>query len=173
MHSTIAVEIEAPVGLVFELARDVERWPALLPHYLRATVRARSPDGWITAEMVAIRPMVPIIGLGLPIAWRSMARAKTDPPQLRFVHRGGATDGMDVTWRFTPTTKGCRVSIEHHFQPRVRPWGWLVDRLFVKPIARRTLAAFKSIAEAAVAAKPDAASAGDGSEARTSAKKRM
>jgi len=44
MHSTVAVEVRAPAALVLELARDIERWPALLPHYVRATVLARHAE---------------------------------------------------------------------------------------------------------------------------------
>jgi ribosome-associated toxin RatA of RatAB toxin-antitoxin module len=148
MRSTLAAEIEAPPELVFALARGLERWPDLLPHYLAVRVLERHPDGALTARMVALRPIVPRLGYGLPVAWR--ARTWSDPAslQLRFVHQGGATDGMDVTWRIEPTTSGCRVSIDHDFRPRVPGWGVLVNRLFVGPIATRTLATFKAIAEA-------------------------
>jgi hypothetical protein len=61
---------------------------------------------------------------------------------------------MDVTWRITaaPGGRGCRVEIEHVFAPRVPGWAWLIDRAFTRPIAGRTLATFRSIAEAVVAA---------------------
>ena len=159
MRSTIAVEISAPAELVFDLARDVERWPALLPHYSRVRVRERHPDGAVSAEMVAVRALIPALGFGLPVAWRSRTWSERDPLRLRFVHSGGATDGMDVTWRIVSTPIGCRVSIEHDFRPRFPAWGTLVNRLFVRPIATRTLATFKSIAEAvAASAAPDARS---------------
>jgi hypothetical protein len=58
---------------------------------------------------------------------------------------------MDVTWRIEPTEAGCRVEIEHDFRPRFAPWAAIIDRLFVRPIAGRTLATFGSIAEAVVA----------------------
>ena len=155
MRSSIEVEVRAPATLVFELARDVERWPALLPHYLRVRVLGRHPDDSLTAQFVALRAIVPVLGLGLPVAWRSRVWPTQDPPQLRFVHSGGATDGMDVTWRLVPTATGCRVSIEHEFRPRLMGWAWVIDRLFVRPIARRTLGSFKAIAEAVAAALPD------------------
>src|SRR5436190_4410283 len=71
MHSTVTVEVEAPPSLVFDLARDVQRWPALLPHYLRVRVLTRHADESLTAEMVAVRPIAPVVGLGLPVLWRS------------------------------------------------------------------------------------------------------
>jgi ribosome-associated toxin RatA of RatAB toxin-antitoxin module len=152
MRSTLSIDVQAPPELVFKLARDIERWPALLPHYLRVRVVERHPDGSLSLEMVAIRVVVRVIGLGLPVVWR--ARTWNDPAALglRFVHRGGATARMDVTWRIERQAKGSRVSIDHDFRPNLpAPVGWawatFIDRLFVRPIATRTLAAFKTIAE--------------------------
>lgn len=152
----MSVEIAAPGELVFRIARDVERWPRLLPHYVRVDPdpRGRSADGALIARMVARRPLVPLLGLGLPVAWRSRTWSEGSPPRLRFVHVGGATNGMDVTWRFEPTTTGCRVSIEHDFRPRLPLWAVFVDRAFTRPIASRTLATFKAIAEALAAEAP-------------------
>jgi ribosome-associated toxin RatA of RatAB toxin-antitoxin module len=148
MRSTVSVDVAAPASLVFRLARDIERWPRLLPHYVRVRATDRRPDGSIVAEMVARRLLVPVLGLGLPVAWRS--RTWNDPAalRLRFVHIGGATDGMDVTWRIETTEEGSRASIDHDFRPRVPGWAWFVDRAFTRPIASRTLATFKAIAEA-------------------------
>jgi ribosome-associated toxin RatA of RatAB toxin-antitoxin module len=146
VRSAVAIDIAAPPDLVFRLARDVERWPALLPHYARVDVLER-PDGAVVARMVARRPLVPILGIGLPVAWRSRTWSEPETRQLRFVHRGGATNGMDVTWRIEPRGAGARVTIEHDFRPRVAPWAVFVDRLFTQPIAGRTLATFRAIAE--------------------------
>ena len=149
MQSTISIEIDAPARLVFDLARDVERWPRLLPHYLDVRVLDRAADGVVTARMTAMRLLVPWLGYGLPVAWRARTWAEEDGLRLRFVHVGGATSGMDVTWRIDPTgERGCRVSIEHLFEPARPEWATLIDALFVRPIAGRTLATFKAIAEA-------------------------
>ena len=151
MRSTLSIDVRAPARLVFDLARDVERWPALLPHYVRVRVLERHPDGARTAQMVAVRRLVPVLGLGIPVAWRARTWAEDEPAlRLRFRHLGGATAGMDVTWRIEPTEAGCRVEIEHDFRPRFRPWAAVIDRMFVRPIAGRTLATFRSIAEAVV-----------------------
>ena len=152
MTSTIAIEVGAPGTLVFELARNVERWPDLLPHYRRVRVRERHADGAVTAEMVAVRAFVPAVGLGIPVAWRSRTWSEPDTLRIRFVHQGGATDGMDVTWRIVATATGCSVSIEHDFRPGSQLWAAIVNRFFVRPIASRTLATFKAIAEAVTAA---------------------
>jgi ribosome-associated toxin RatA of RatAB toxin-antitoxin module len=148
MHSTIRIDVSAPADDVFQLARGVERWSRLLPHYSRSRVVERRPDGSLVVEFVARRPFLPLLGLGLPVAWR--AQTWNDPARLRlrFVHVAGATAGMDVTWRIEPTEAGCRVSIEHGFEPRFEPFAPFVDRLFIRPIAGRTLSTFKALAEA-------------------------
>ena len=135
---------------MFALARDVERWPALLPHYVAAT-RLAPPDasGRLLVQFVARRIVVPVLGVGLPVAWRSLTWSEPETCRLRFLHRGGATRGMDVTWRIEARPGGTRVEIDHEFRPRVAAWAGLVDRLFTRPVAGRTLATFRAIAEAA------------------------
>jgi ribosome-associated toxin RatA of RatAB toxin-antitoxin module len=149
MRSTISIDVAAPPELVFRLARDVERWPRLLPHYVAVDALERGADGSVLARMVARRPLVPVLGIGLPVAWRSRTWSEADGLRLRFVHQGGATDGMDVTWRIEATTDGSEVSIEHDFRPRIPGWARFIDTMFTRPIASRTLATFKAIAEAA------------------------
>ena len=150
MRTRVAIDIAGPPELVFQLARDVERWPDLLPHYLGVRVEARHRDGARTARMLAVRQVVPAIGLGIPVAWRARTWSEDATRRLRFRHLGGATAGMDVTWRIEPTPAGSRVTIEHDFARAPAAWAALIDRLFVRPIAGRTLATFKAIAEAVV-----------------------
>ena len=108
-------------------------------------------------DMRAVRRFGPI---PFPVGWRSRTWSegdREDDLRLRFVHVAGATRGMDVTWHITPRAeRSCAVSIEHVFERRLPLVGSsvfprVVDRLFVQPIAGRTLATFKRIAEAQVA----------------------
>jgi len=155
VRSEISIAIAASPELVFRLAADPLRWPALLPHYAHA--RALSQRGGanmgdsLVAEFVARRPLLPVLGLALPVAWRSRTWADAAQLRLRFQHLGGATGGMDVTWRIEAEGAGCRVTIEHEFAP-LWPggglWARFIERGFVRPIAGRTLATFKAIAEA-------------------------
>jgi ribosome-associated toxin RatA of RatAB toxin-antitoxin module len=152
VRSSIGIDVAAPPDLVFRLARDVERWPRLLPHY-GAADREGPPDadGRLIVRFIARRPLLPVLGLGLPVAWRSVTWSEPAERRLRFTHRGGATNGMDVTWRIEPggaDGRGSHVEIEHDFRPRIPGWAWLIDRLFTRPIAGRTLATFRALAEA-------------------------
>ena len=149
MHSKIAIEIDAPPDVVFRLARDVARWDRLLPHYIRSRAVGRTDDDAQVVDFIARRVVVRTLGIGLPVIWR--ARTWSDPGtrRLRFVHVAGATKGMDVTWRIEPNAEGgTHVTIEHDFAPRLPGFARFVDRAFTRPIAGRTLAAFKAIAEA-------------------------
>lgn len=154
MHSRIGIDIEAPAGAVFALAHDVERWEVLLPHYARSRARERGADGVLVTDFIARRPFIGMIGLAIPVTWRSRTWSDPATRQLRFVHVAGATRGMDVTWHIEPTTTGCRVDIDHDFRPRVPGFAAFVDRWFTRPIAGRTLATFKALAEALVANEP-------------------
>ena len=147
MHSTIAIDVAAPPELIFSLARDVERWELLLPHYARSRARERRADGSLVVDFVARRPLIGVLGIGLPVTWRS--RTWSDPAtcRLRFAHVAGATKGMDVTWRIDAVGGGSRISIDHDFRPRFPPFAAFVDRVFTRPIAGRTLATFKALAE--------------------------
>ncbi len=155
MHTELTIDIDAPPDLVFALASDVERWATLLPHYARSTAVARTRDGEVVAEFVARRPLIAVLGLSLPVAWRSRTWNEPATRRLRFVHVAGATKGMDVTWRIEPTDRTGRsvtaVTIEHEYRPRVPGFAAFVDRFFTRPIAGRTLATFKSLAEALAA----------------------
>jgi ribosome-associated toxin RatA of RatAB toxin-antitoxin module len=168
VNSSVAIDISAPADLVFRLARDVERWPQLLPHYVRAKRLRTEQDGKLVVEFVARRPLIGPIGLAIPVAWRSRTWSEPATLGLRFQHLGGATAGMDVTWHIVPTLAGCHVEIEHRFRrlvplpaigpllgPEILPA--FVDRFFTRPIASRTLATFKAIAEALAADDPQSA----------------
>ena len=150
MHSTIAIDVSAPADLVFALARDVTRWERVLPHYARSRTVERRADGALVVDFVARRPipLLGVIGLALPVTWRARTWHEPASRRLRFVHVAGATRGMDVTWHIDATAEGCHVAIDHDFRPRVVPFAAFVDRAFTRPIAGRTLATFKALAEA-------------------------
>jgi ribosome-associated toxin RatA of RatAB toxin-antitoxin module len=149
VHTTIGIDVAAPPELVYRLARDVSRWERLLPHYARSAVVREDADGVRVCDFVARRPFVPVLGIGMPVTWRSRTWHEPEARRLRFVHVAGATKGMDVTWTIEPRPGGgTRVDIAHAFRPRLPGFAAFVDAVFTRPIAGRTLATFKALAEA-------------------------
>jgi ribosome-associated toxin RatA of RatAB toxin-antitoxin module len=149
MKSDIAIDVDADPGLVFALARDVERWSILLPHYARSRLVDHDASGRPVVQFVARRPLVPVLGIGLPVVWASRTWNEPEARRLYFEHVAGATRGMRVVWRIEPRgVGGARVTISHDFAPRVPGFAAFVDRVFTRPIAGRTLASFKALAEA-------------------------
>jgi ribosome-associated toxin RatA of RatAB toxin-antitoxin module len=152
LRSRIEIAIDAPAARVFELARDVSKWPTLLPHYRRVTVLSHDATS-VIADMRAVRSFGRV---GIAVGWRARYWSEASHPddlRLRFVHVGGPTRGMDVTWHITPDSPvRSTAAIEHDFRRRLPLLGEelfprIVDRLFVRPIAGRTLATFKRLAE--------------------------
>ncbi len=144
MRAENAILIRAPLEEIYALAAAVERWPALLPHY--RYVRVREERGRVRLlEMAARRDWI-------PVWWMAVQECHPDVPEIRFRHVRGITTGMEVAWRFAPAPEGVWVSIHHSLNldwPIVgRP---IADRiigpLFVEPIAARTLARIKLLAE--------------------------
>ncbi|HEY7898106.1 MAG: SRPBCC family protein [Gemmatimonadales bacterium] len=144
--------VRAPVGRIFALARDVERWPAHLPHYRYVRFNSRSADGGGIVEMSANRPFGV---LDWPTWWRSDMQVIEDAPSVRYRHIAGITKGMDVEWTFEATPAGTHVRVLHLWNgPRWPLIGKMaatsiIGPVFVHGIASRTLAGLARVAEAA------------------------
>lgn len=165
MRRVNEITIDGDLRTIYALGANVERWPALLPHYRAVDVRWRDADGRrLVARMAASRD-------GVPVSWTCWLERDPDEPRLTFRHIGGFTRGMQVAWTFEQLPDG-RVTarITHEFRK-----GWpvmaldrfvserVVGEFFVHAIANRTLAMVKLLAESdrAAAAVADA-SVGDG-----------
>lgn len=142
--------VRAPLRRIFEIARDVEYWPAYLAHYRHVRFRARTPDRGGIVEMSANRPF----GLvNWPTWWLSEMAVNEDVPWVRFRHIGGITTGMDVEWSFAETSLGTHVRIVHVWNGP--PWPVIgafaatqvIGPVFVHGIASRTLAGLARVAE--------------------------
>ena len=146
--------IRAPLDAIFSLASDVERWPALLPHYRFVRFRGRTKDRGGLVDMSAARPFGP---MPWPTRWTSLmsvhGAANGDGPTIRFRHVGGVTTGMDVVWTFDSSGDETRVRIIHVWNgPRWPLIGAIAARavigpVFVHGIASRTLAGLATEAE--------------------------
>lgn len=145
------IEIRAPFDRVFDCARDVERWPAILPHYRWVRLLERRDDGG-RVEMAAWRPFGPA---RWPTWWVSEMRVDRAAGEIRYRHVRGITSGMDVVWRLSATPSGIAVELAHQWKgPRWPGIGTLAAKLVIGPvfvhgIASRTLAGIKRHLEGA------------------------
>src|SRR5437588_93292 len=78
----------APILRIFRLAAEVERWPAILPHYRFVRFVERRSDGGGVVDMSANRPFAGGI-IQWPTWWRSKMQVR--PPgasnaSIRFTH---------------------------------------------------------------------------------------
>jgi len=155
--------VRASVATMFELARRVEEWPALLPHYRYVRFRERTGDGGGIVEMAANRPFGVV---NWPTWWLSEMAVDESRPAVRFKHIGGVTTAMDVEWSFTPTEGKTHVKLVHVWDgPRWPLIGVIaatavIGPVFVHGIASRTLAGLARVAESAPEAgdqRPEAA----------------
>lgn len=142
----------APVRAVFDVVRDVERWPAHLAHYRWVRMTARDGAGGGIVEMSANRPFGIV---NWPTFWRSLMEVDHARPAVRFRHIGGITTGMDVEWAFEATDAGTCITLLHEWDgPRWPLVGGLAARgvigpVFVHGIASRTMAGLVRAAEGA------------------------
>lgn len=134
--------VRAPVMTIFDLAKDVESWPALLSHYRHVRFRSRRSDGGGVVEMSANRPFGPF---SWPTWWLSEMAVDLSRPAVRFRHIGGVTKGMEVEWSFTPVDTGTHVRLLHAWDgPRwpligVMAATAIIGPVFIHGIASRTL----------------------------------
>lgn len=151
--------VRAPARRIFDIAREVDHWPAYLPHYRHVRMRERAPDGGGIVAMSAWRPFGPV---GWPTWWLSEMSVDRERPAIRFHHIGGLTTGMDVEWTFDSAENGAAslVRIVHVWDgPRWPVLGELAATLVIGPvfvhgIASRTLAGLAAVAEGALPSVP-------------------
>lgn len=142
MHTIDRRTIDAPAGRVFAAAADVERWPAILPHYRWVRMLERRTGGGVV-EMAAWRPFGP---LNYPTWWVSEMWVDHAARRVRYRHIRGITRGMDVEWRVEQGGGGTDVTIVHQWEgpawPLIRRPAaeWVIGPVFVHGIASRTLA---------------------------------
>lgn len=158
MHTIDRITIRAPLDRVFTIARDIERWPEILPHYRWVRMLERRPDGG-RVEMAAWRPFGPA-PLRYPAWWVSEMWVELDggQPVIRYRHIAGITAGMDVRWVLTAAPGGggdVAVEIVHQWSGPAWPLigglaaSLVIGPVFVHGIASRTLAGIRANAEAA------------------------
>jgi uncharacterized membrane protein len=149
MRTVDRVRVNAPVGSVFQAARDVEQWPQILSHY-RWVRRLENRGDSAVVEMAAWRPFGPI---KYPTWWVSEMWIDSAAPAIHYRHVGGITTGMDVVWQLEPVAGATDVTIVHEWSGP--PWPvlgpaaatWIIGPVFVHGIASRTLTGMKRYLE--------------------------
>lgn len=146
--------VECDIPTIFALALDVERWPALLPHYQDVHFVSRTTDGGGVVEMSAWRQFALF---DWPTWWRSEMQVSRGsdgtPPWIRYRHMAGITRRMQVLWCFKPVGSGTAVTLLHMWNGP--PWPVIgqfaaqrvIGPVFVHGIAARTLAGLARAAE--------------------------
>ena len=149
MRTVDHTRVRAPAARVLEAAADVERWPALLPHYRWVRMLERRDDGGLV-EMAAWRPFGPF---NYPTWWVSEMQVDRSAPAVHYRHVRGITTGMDVVWRIEAAGEWTDVTIVHDWSgPRWPLIGsaaasWVIGPVFIHGIASRTLAGIRRAIE--------------------------
>jgi hypothetical protein len=144
--------VHAPAHLCFQAAADVERWPAILPHYRWVRFHEKHSFGNGIVEMAAWRRFP--AGLSYPTWWVSQMRVAENEPAVYYKHVAGITRGMDVKWQFDNRGDETFIRLFHTWDgPRWPLIGSLAANLiigphFVSAIAQRTLEGVAREAEA-------------------------
>ena len=144
MHTVDEIIIHADPAAIYRAAAEIERWPAILPHYRWVIITAGSGNRrWV--EMAARRGRI-------PVKWASEQWLDPSTYRIYYHHIAGITKGMTVVWSIEPRDNAVHVSIIHRltlYYPLIRSrFGqWIIGRFFVKPIAGQTLRQLKSYLE--------------------------
>lgn len=142
MRTVDRLTVAADPARVFAVAADVERWPAILPHYRWVRILQRQAE-YQVVEMAAWRPFGPV---GYPTWWVSEMRTDPDRRTITYRHVRGITRGMDVVWRIAERDGAADVSIVHDWAGPTWPLigtlaaTWVIGPVFIHGIASRTLA---------------------------------
>jgi aromatase len=146
------VTVQAPVEFVYALLWEVERWPSLLPHVRRVTVREQTAD-YQDFEMEAAGSAGPLISRSIRrgVAERRIQYEQLQPPPLLRSHRG--------IWLLEPLGDGVRVTARQTLElepdqiapalgrPCSLPEARLLVSEWVGNHVRATLQAVKDLAE--------------------------
>jgi uncharacterized membrane protein len=144
--------VHAPADIVFDVAADVENWPAILPHYRWVRFHDKRAFGQGVVEMSAWRQFP--AGLKYPTWWVSQMTSEPSEPAVYYRHVDGITKGMDVKWELNARGHDTFIRLVHAWTgPRWPLIGsfaanYVIGPHFVSAIAQRTLAGVARAAEA-------------------------
>lgn len=143
--------VHAPPDICFQVAADVEHWPAILPHYRWVRFHRKQGFGNGIVEMAAWRTFG--AGLKYPTWWVSEMRAAPNEPAVYYKHVDGITRGMDVKWELNARGDDTFIRLYHTWAGPAWPLisgmaaHFVILPHFVSAIAQRTLAGVARAAE--------------------------
>jgi len=134
----------APPDICFQVAADVEGWPAILPHYRWVHFQKKRGFASGIVEMAAWRPF-PFFRY--PTWWVSEMEHDQNRRTVTYRHIDGITKGMDVIWEVVEQGDGrSHLRIVHDWNGPSWPLiggiaaDWVIGPHFISHIASRTLA---------------------------------
>ncbi len=138
---------------IYQLAADIQDWPAILPHYRYMRV-IESSETYKIADFGATRMFrLGALKASFPCRWRARQELFSADKRITYKHIQGITRGMWVEWRLEDMGDHVRVTIDHELNYPVPVVGPLfaqhiVGNLFVHAVAGTTLQCIKSKVEA-------------------------
>jgi ribosome-associated toxin RatA of RatAB toxin-antitoxin module len=143
--------VRAPADVCFRVAADVERWPAILPHYRWVRFKEKRAFGDGIVEMAAWRHFAG--GVRYPTWWVSQMHCDPSEPAVYYKHIDGITRGMDVKWELNPRGNETFIRLFHTWDGPAWPLissiaaNLVIGPHFVSAIAQKTLAGVAREAE--------------------------
>ena len=101
------IVVDAPAALVYELAKDQERFPQFMPDVESVTVVERHPDRVLTRWKTLIEDA--------PIEWLEEDRFNDAELRIDYKLLEGDLDTFEGVWRFLPDPGGTLVSLDVTF----------------------------------------------------------
>ena len=143
-----SIAIDAPAGLIYELAKDQERFPEFMPDVESVTVVERHPDRVLTRWKTLIEDA--------PIEW--LEEDRFDDVALRIDYKllEGDLDTFEGAWTFVAAGSGTLVALDVTYDFGVPTLAELIGPTLEKKVrenAEMMLVALKAEAEAKVPAR--------------------
>jgi len=143
-----SIVIDAPAALIYELAKDQERFPQFMPDVESVTIVERHPGRVLSRWKTLIEDA--------PIEW--LEEDRFDDAALRIDYRllEGDLDTFEGSWTFVPDAGGTLVALDVTYDFGVPTLAELIGPTLEKKVrenAEMMLAALKAEAEASTRAR--------------------
>ena len=144
----VAIVIDAPARLVYELAKDQERFPQFMPDVQAVTVVERHADRVLTRWKTLIEDA--------PLEWLEEDRFDDAALRIDYCLIEGDLERFDGSWSFAPAPGGTHVTLDVTYDFGVPTLAELIGPTLEKKVrenAEMMLAGLKKEAESRVRAR--------------------